>query len=293
MDLILGGQTNDPEIVKENFEKIADALKNIAPGGAAIYTGSGAPSSGLGVDGDLYIDTDPPNDFYKKIAGAYVLQAQLQGTDGADGPTGPAGPSGVVTPATASELNTGTDNTKAATALALEGSKYITQAGAKIYAVATGTNTYAATLTPAITAYATGMQFAIKFTNNNTGASTINLNSLGAKTIQINGVAVKSGDIIGVNTIVYDGTYFQIQRTVLPNGTSKVVTTDSGGVFQTTYALTDLYLTTINDTSGVKTNAQMNTAYPSAVEGNRVRGSVGTYEYFGVFGWVYYSFTII
>ena len=41
MDLILGGQTNDPDIVKENFEKIADALKTITPGGAVWGTITG------------------------------------------------------------------------------------------------------------------------------------------------------------------------------------------------------------------------------------------------------------
>lgn len=251
----------------------------------SVYGGTGLTSY---AKGDL-IYASAVNTLSKLSLGTtgYVLTADASGV-----PVWAAAAGGI-TAATSVEINTGTDNAKSATPLGLAGSKYIGQDGAKTYAVASGTNTYTATITPAIAAYATGMQFAIKFTNNNTGASTINLNSLGAKTIQINGVAVKAGDIIGLNTIVYDGTNFQLQRTVLPNGASKVVTTDTGGVLQTTYALTDLYLTAVNDTGGVKTNAQMNTAYPSAVEGNRVRGSAGTYEYFGVFGWVYYSFTII
>lgn len=161
------------------------------------------------------------------------------------------------------------------------------------YVVASGTNTYTAAPSPALTAYFAGLAVSVK-SSANTGASTLNLSSLGAKAIQINGVAVKAGDIqAGVNIYVYDGVAFQLQRTVLPNGALKVYTTDSSGVAQTTYGFTDLYLPAIDDSAGRKTNAQMNTAYPTAVEGNRVRGANGTYEYFGLFGWVYYSFTII
>jgi len=48
-------------------------------------------------------------------------------------------------------------------------------------AVATGTDTYVATIT-GIEAYAEGQVFLIEFTNANSGSSTININSLGAKT---------------------------------------------------------------------------------------------------------------
>jgi hypothetical protein len=79
--------------------------------------------------------------------------------------------------------------------------------------VASGTNTYAATISPAITAYATNQTYAIRFTNANTGASTLNLNGLGAKTIQRNGsIALRSGDIQANQAfwLMYDGTNFQI-----------------------------------------------------------------------------------
>lgn len=62
------------------------------------------------------------------------------------------------------------------------------------YAVATGTNTYVITTTPAPIAYVDGMAVCVKFTNASTGASTLNWNSLGAKTIlDSNGSAIASG----------------------------------------------------------------------------------------------------
>lgn len=80
------------------------------------------------------------------------------------------------------------------------------------YMTASGTNTY--TASPAVTlgAYTTGLEITVKFTNANTGASTLNVSSLGAKTIQINGTAVTSGQIAagGTYVLVYDGTNFQL-----------------------------------------------------------------------------------
>lgn len=72
--------------------------------------------------------------------------------------------------------------------------------GTKAYAAATGTNTYAASLSPALTAYADGVRVRIRFVNANTGASTLNINALGAKKIykltSSGYVAIESGVII-------------------------------------------------------------------------------------------------
>ena len=56
--------------------------------GSVWRKGAGAPSAGVGVDGDWYIRTDgtPPGDIYHKESGAYVSVLNLQG------PTGPTGP---------------------------------------------------------------------------------------------------------------------------------------------------------------------------------------------------------
>jgi len=113
--------------------------------------------------------------------------------------------------ATVAELNAGTDNAKFASSLGLEGSKYLDQDGSKLYAVATGTNTYAITITPAPTAYAAGNAYVVKFTNGNTTAATLNVNGLGATSI-VKGAATAlvSGDIPAgrICVLIYDGTNF-------------------------------------------------------------------------------------
>jgi hypothetical protein len=78
------------------------------------------------------------------------------------------------------------------------------------------TDTYACSLTPAITAYTTGQVVYIKANTANTGAATLNLNLLGAKSIKktYGGVTttlgdndIRAGQVVG---LVYDGTNFQM-----------------------------------------------------------------------------------
>jgi hypothetical protein len=66
------------------------------------------------------------------------------------------------------------------------------------YAADTGTaNSYLVALTYAPTSYTDGMEVIFKATNENTGASTINLNSLGVKSIyRLDGSALAAGDIM-------------------------------------------------------------------------------------------------
>jgi hypothetical protein len=81
-------------------------------------------------------------------------------------------------------------------------------------ATASGTNTYTATISPAITSYVTGQRYFITFVNANTNSSvTINLNALGAKNIvKTGGASLSSGDIQAgqVVQLYYDGTNMQI-----------------------------------------------------------------------------------
>jgi len=117
------------------------------------------------------------------------------------------------------------------------------------YGVASGTNTYVLALTPAILSYTAGQLFKVKFTNANTGASTINIDTLGAKNIYKNvSTALASGDILANQTLIllYDGTNFQILG---------IIGTGSGTTFPpillgspTTYASTPQ---TLNGTQGV------------------------------------------
>jgi hypothetical protein len=122
------------------------------------------------------------------------------------------------------------------------------------YAVASGTNTYTATITN-ITVLTEGLSVKIKFTNANTGASTLNLNSLGVKTIQKgNGNALSSGNIKAgqICHLVYTGSVFQLLGEGGEYGTvtasdvrsTKTVGTENG-VVQGTLDLTNLIASNI------------------------------------------------
>ena len=100
------------------------------------------------------------------------------------------------------------------------------QTGATNIATVTGTDTLTGTLTPAITAYATGNLFSFVAATTNTGAATINLNSLGAKSITKQGTtALIAGDITSgrVQLIEYDGTRFQLLNPSSSTGTGASV----------------------------------------------------------------------
>jgi len=87
------------------------------------------------------------------------------------------------------------------------------QGALPIALTASGTDTYAATPSPALTAYVLGQRFYVIFTNANTGAATINLNALGVKSIVKNGsTALADGDISAGQALLlsYDGTNFQV-----------------------------------------------------------------------------------
>lgn len=89
------------------------------------------------------------------------------------------------------------------------------QTGTTIYAADAGSSdTYAITLSPIPKEYTTGMMVTFKANTANTGAATLNCNSLGAKTIKKNNDQdLATGDIEASQfvTVVYDGTYFQMQ----------------------------------------------------------------------------------
>lgn len=102
------------------------------------------------------------------------------------------------------------------------------QVSADKYAVASGTNTYAITLSPAPAAYAAGNIYNVTFTNANTAASTINVNTLGAKNIFYNGIALVGGEIIAATgySLLYDGTQFHLIGTA--KNTLKILKQDYG-----------------------------------------------------------------
>lgn len=96
----------------------------------------------------------------------------------------------------------------------------LTQQGSETYAVdAVGSDAYAITLVPPITAYQDGMVLRFKAGTTNTGASTLNVNSIGAKTIKkLYNVTLSDGDITAGQQIVvtYDASNdcFQLQSPI-------------------------------------------------------------------------------
>lgn len=83
------------------------------------------------------------------------------------------------------------------------------------YAVDSGAaDAYVISLSPAPSAYATGMTIKVKISATNTGASTINANALGAKAIKkADGVTdLAAGDLQAnqIYILTYDGTNFQV-----------------------------------------------------------------------------------
>lgn len=116
------------------------------------------------------------------------------------------------------------------------------------YLILSGTNNYTADVTPAINAYTDGFKVRVKFTNGNTGASTLNLNSLGSKSIKKSVSSdLSSGDIISGQVMVlqYDGTNFQIvggSGFSVPGSDKQVILNNSGAFgasSQFTYDITN------------------------------------------------------
>lgn len=89
-----------------------------------------------------------------------------------------------------------------------------------------GTDAYAITLSPVITAYSAGQVFTFKANTANTGAATLNVNALGAITIKKNyNSDLADGDIKAnqIVTVVYDGTNMQLVSPVANPSTASTV----------------------------------------------------------------------
>lgn len=62
--------------------------------GYSVLSSAGAPSAGVGVNGDFYIDTTAKTIYGPKSAGAWGTGTLLIGPTGPTGPTGATGPAG-------------------------------------------------------------------------------------------------------------------------------------------------------------------------------------------------------
>ena len=113
------------------------------------------------------------------------------------------------------------------TNLSLSGTTLNATGGGLKSGTASGTNTYAVTIT-GVTSYTDGDTYVIKFTNGNDDDSSININGLGAKNLEKQAnIRVTGGDIVSGQEliIIYDGTNFQTLG-VAPNQLFAYVTND-------------------------------------------------------------------
>jgi hypothetical protein len=118
----------------------------------------------------------------------------------------------------------------------------VNEVSAPVFAADAGANdTYTATLSPAPTAYVTGVHYRFKANTANTGACTINFNGLGAKTIKkaAGGITtdlsdndIRAGQWVD---LVYDGTNMQMQSASGNAVTTAAPSGSAGGALGGTY----------------------------------------------------------
>jgi hypothetical protein len=119
---------------------------------------------------------------------------------------------------------------------------YLKKTFAEVYSIASGTNTYAAALTPALSAYVTGGHYFITFTNANTSATpTLNIDSQGAVTIKNpGGTALTAGSIAAGHPgiLKYDGTdMILLNPKVVASGVAQVQFASLGTAGSTSVAI--------------------------------------------------------
>lgn len=182
----------------------AELLAAIEAGGTLILSGSGAPDSGDGADGDFYYRTSNSQFYGPKTAGSWGSGVSLIGATGATGAAGSTGATGA----------TGATG-PAGPVIALSS--------------VSGTNTITATATGVT--LAAGMLIGLTPTGTNTGATTLNINSGGAINVRRydGSTALASGDLASGKSylLLYDGTVFRllgIPDSCMRQGTNNVQT---------------------------------------------------------------------
>ncbi len=141
-----------------------------------------------------------------------------------------------------------------------------------------GTDAYAITVSPAITAYTVGQRFIFKVATANTGACTLNVNSLGAKTIKKAVTTdLSTGDLVAdqIVEVVYDGTNMQM--------VSKSAVETSFPTLEVTVGTTHALTTTANQrvvvwAKGDVTNAGDSVAFATTLKYNGVTKDTVNYQ---------------
>jgi len=150
------------------------------------------------------------------------------------------------------------------------------------YITATGTDTFVATLDPALVEYNTADKYYIKFTNANaTTTPTLNINGLGAKTLKKEGSsALVAGDVAAGATsiIIYDGTDMLILN---PSTTSVTPLTVRQAVLTAANDTTTGVPDWITTGSGLACNTTASTSEPLALafaKGFSTDGNIDTVQ---------------
>ena len=150
------------------------------------------------------------------------------------------------------------------------------QDGSFNYVVDTGAaDAYVMTLSPAITAYATGAHYVFKAVNASTGASTLNISSIGVKTIlKHNDQAIEAGDIEAgsICVCIYDGTSMQLvsSSAVAPIKASDTLTFSGNN----THSGTNQFNKTVYLKKGADITSANDLVLPTDGNSNDITGSV-------------------
>jgi hypothetical protein len=132
-------------------------------------------------------------------------------------------------------------------------------------------NAYTVTLSGVTTTYSAGLRIQFKAANNNSGASTLNVNSQGTKNIFFNNAAL-SANVIQANAVVdviYDGTQFQMLSV---NGTTP---TAYGTVTNVSVTSANGFTGTVA-TSNTTPNITITTSITGVLKGNGTAISAAT-----------------
>jgi hypothetical protein len=126
---------------------------------------------------------------------------------------------GIAEEATQAEVDAGTATGGTSARLAVNPSTIRAKAYHDYVADSVGTDSYAITVSPAITAYVAGQEFTFKAATANTGACTLNVCGLGTKDIKKDvSVDLATGDILAnqIVKVIYDGTNMQMVSSRIP-----------------------------------------------------------------------------
>ena len=145
------------------------------------------------------------------------------------------------------------------------------------YITAAGADTITGTVTPTLTAYATGQQFSFVAAGTNTTAVTLNIDGVGVKSVTRAGTtALAAGDILTgqVAIVEYDGTQFQLLD---PNAFTnlRVSGTLTYGGVTLTNAVTGTGKMVLDTTPTIATPVLTNPTVTNYVETLQAVGTVG------------------